>query len=245
MKRFFIASASAIFLIWLAVRLLSEEAAVEQKAASEQAFIAKFQEMKPLAEKGDAKAQYIVASLYQEGKGVMKNLEMAANWYAKAASQGLALAQYRLGAMHESGQGAPKDILRAIELYRLAAGQGNDASAQFAMGQLYFTGNGVQVDYAESFAWHLKAANNGHGGSQFIVGSMFQDGWAGKIDLAEAYKWYTLAIPNKSQALAANPLYDPVKVRQKLMARMTKFQISQGEQRVKEYKIFAAVTKNP
>jgi len=236
MKHFLIATIAAVFLTWLTIWYLSDQVAIEEKAARETAYLAQFKVMKPRAEKGEAKAQYIIARLYHEGKGVGKNLKAAARLYTKAADKGHASASARLGSMYEKGEGVKKDVFKAIEWYRLAAVLGGNADAQFALGQIYFHGRGVQADYAESFAWNLKAARQGHGAAQFLIGSMYQDGWSVKSDYPEAYMWYTLAIPNAEQAKAFDPIYDPVNARKKLMTRMNKFQISQGERKVKEYK---------
>lgn len=53
----------------------------------------------PLAEQGDAKAQFNLALMYREGAGVEKNRDQAMLWLDKAATQGLAEAQFILGEM--------------------------------------------------------------------------------------------------------------------------------------------------
>ncbi|XXQ67805.1 hypothetical protein ACKLNO_09285 [Neisseriaceae bacterium B1] len=45
-----------------------------------------FNKIKPLAEKGFADAQYILATLYEDGVGTAANLKAAKQWY-EAASQ--------------------------------------------------------------------------------------------------------------------------------------------------------------
>src|SRR5512140_1921164 len=64
---------------------------------------------KPLAEQGDAAAQYQLGTLYAEGKGVEQSDTTAASWFARAANQGNAAAQYNLAVSYAEGLGVPKD----------------------------------------------------------------------------------------------------------------------------------------
>ena len=58
-----------------------------------------------LAKKGDAKAQYNVALIYENGKGVKIDLAEAMTWYEKSAKQGNAAAAYNLGhSYQETGE---------------------------------------------------------------------------------------------------------------------------------------------
>lgn len=53
----------------------------------------------PLAEQGDAAAQYNLDVIYAFGRGVPQNFPLAATWYSKSADQGVPDAQYNLGLM--------------------------------------------------------------------------------------------------------------------------------------------------
>lgn len=46
-------------------------------------------EFKPLAEQGDAVAQYNLGMMYRKGQGVSKDGKESAKWYRKAAEQGM------------------------------------------------------------------------------------------------------------------------------------------------------------
>jgi len=50
-----------------------------------------------LAKRGDLQAQYMLATAYQKGQGVQKDLNAAQSWLTKAARQGHIQAQYALG----------------------------------------------------------------------------------------------------------------------------------------------------
>jgi TPR repeat protein len=57
------------------------------------------------AEGGHAYAQYKLGFCYSNGKGVAKDVEAAAEWYAKAAAQGNAAAQNNLGVLYKKRHG--------------------------------------------------------------------------------------------------------------------------------------------
>ena len=63
----------------------------------------------PLAEQGDAIAQYNLGQMYYEGQGVPKDYKEAVKWYRLAAEQGNAGAQFNLGLMYDNGQGVLQD----------------------------------------------------------------------------------------------------------------------------------------
>jgi TPR repeat protein len=117
-------------------------------------------EWRPLAEKGDAKAQYSIGVMYFEGKGVPKNEEEAAKWQRLAAEQGFVFAQHHMGYAYEYGKGVPRDYKEAVKWYRLAAEQGFPA-AQYAIGFMYNMGQGVPKNDKISYAWYSVANANG------------------------------------------------------------------------------------
>jgi len=107
---------------------------------------------RPLAEKGDATAQYQIATLYAEGKGVEQNDAMAASWYQKAAEQGHADAQYNLAVSYAEGLGVKQDDAAAVKWFRRAAEQGM-AYAQLNLGVLYATKRVSPPDDIEAVKW--------------------------------------------------------------------------------------------
>ena len=62
-------------------------------------------------------------SMFAEGKGVLQDHRIAAEWYWRAAEQGLALAQYRLAIIYRDGIGMQKDTKKAIFWLKKAAQQ--------------------------------------------------------------------------------------------------------------------------
>ena len=117
-------------------------------------------EWRPLAEKGDALAQYNLGVLYRKGRGVPQDDVQARGWYAKAAAQGQAKAQFNLGTLYFNGEGVPKDYQQALRWFRLAADQG-EALAQTKMAIIYDEGQGVPQNIVQAYKWYSLAATNG------------------------------------------------------------------------------------
>jgi TPR repeat protein len=73
------------------------------------------------AERGSAKAQYVVATMYRFAQyGVAKDIEKAVDWYLTAANQGMATAQFALGKMLMEGKGVMRDDGAALQWLSLA-----------------------------------------------------------------------------------------------------------------------------
>ena len=66
-------------------------------AAKRGDYASALKELRPLAEKGDSRAQSKLASMYRNGLGVPKNYAEAIKWYRRAIDQGSATAQIGLG----------------------------------------------------------------------------------------------------------------------------------------------------
>ena len=77
--------------------------------------------LRPLAEEGNAIAQFALGFIYDTAKGIPQDDAEAATWYRKAADQGVAGAQYNLGAMYADGHGVPPDDIEAYKWLSVAA----------------------------------------------------------------------------------------------------------------------------
>ena len=75
---------------------------------------------------------------------------------------------------------------------RVRAEQG-DADAQFSLGFMYGTGEGIPQDAAEAVWWYRLAAEQGDAEAQFNLGVMYGTGEGVPQDAAEAVRWYRLA----------------------------------------------------
>jgi TPR repeat protein len=94
-------------------------------------YSAAYNEWLPLAELGDAEAQYNLGVMYDEGAGMEQDLAAAAGWYRKAAEQGFMDAQTNLGIMYYHGQGVGRDHAEAARWFSLAASQGDSQAAAY------------------------------------------------------------------------------------------------------------------
>src|SRR5207302_1022097 len=101
---------------------------------------------RPLADQGNAVAQYTLGLMYANGQGVPQDYGEAAKWFRLAAEQGEATAQFNLGVLYHSGRGVSQNDAEALKWYRRAADQGH-ASAQGNLGFMYSIGQGVPQDY--------------------------------------------------------------------------------------------------
>jgi uncharacterized protein len=81
--------------------------------------------LRPLADQGDAAAQYNLGVMHANGRGVPQNYTEAAKWYHLAADQGDAPAQSNIGGLYAIGQGVPKNYISAYTWLSLSAAQGN------------------------------------------------------------------------------------------------------------------------
>lgn len=122
----------------------------------------KLKELRPLAAKGVARAQFDLGFMYDRGLGVSQDYKEAASWYRKAAEQGNAPAQFYLGQMYDIGKSVPQDYREAASWYRKSAEQG-ETLAQLYLGFLYDHGQGVPVDMVQAYKWYSLAAAAGNG----------------------------------------------------------------------------------
>ena len=99
----------------------------------------------PLAEEGDAGAQFCVGRMYGNGFGVAMDDAEALKWYGLAAASGHAEAQFNLGVIYYYGQGVEQDYEEAFKWFSKAAEQGHP-DANFKLAVMYHDGMGVSKD---------------------------------------------------------------------------------------------------
>ena len=84
------------------------------------------------------------------------------------------------------------DFDTAFKEFTIAAQEGLSL-AQYNLGILYFTGQGVAQDFEQAFKWTKEAAEQGHLNAQFNLGSLYLDGQGTQIDISEGINWVTQA----------------------------------------------------
>ncbi len=117
-------------------------------------------ECQPLAEQGNAAAQFCVGRLYANGFGVPMDDAQALHWYGAAADQGYPAAQYNLGVMHANGWGVEMSDDKAAEFYRAAAEQGY-VPAVMSFAEVCYRGMGVEESSVEAYSWYVVATTLG------------------------------------------------------------------------------------
>lgn len=117
-------------------------------------------EWQPLAEGGDAEAQFGMGLLYANGFGVPLDDDQALKWYGLAAEQDHANAQCNIAVMHANGWGVPQSDDEAFKWYSLAAEQGV-VEAQNAVAKMYFGGFGAEKSNVQAHRWYNIASELG------------------------------------------------------------------------------------
>ncbi|OGW23487.1 MAG: hypothetical protein A3K09_05680 [Nitrospinae bacterium RIFCSPLOWO2_12_FULL_47_7] len=92
-------------------------------------FATVYNEFRPLAERGNAAAQFNLGVMYTNGQGVQQDHAEAVRWFLMAAMQGYVNAQRNLGAMYTMGRGVRQDYVQGYFWSELSAAQGDRESA--------------------------------------------------------------------------------------------------------------------
>jgi TPR repeat protein len=140
------------------------------------------------AEKGDAEAQLLLASLYTDGIGVKRDITKAAKWHRKAAEQGLPRAELEMGLDYATGTGVKSDYTEASRWFQKAADHGL-VEAQLKLGLLYAKGDGVKEWPVQAAKCFRKAAEQGLAAAQFELGKCYFEATGVTKDVDEAVAW--------------------------------------------------------
>ena len=119
------------------------------------------------------------------------------------------------------------DYATALRLLRPLADQGI-ADAQYYLGLMYDTGEGVAQNYAAAAAWYRKAADKGASDAQYNLGNMYFKGQGVPQDYGHAHMWFNLA--------AAQNNANAIKNRDIVAKQMTPVQIAEAQKLAREWK---------
>ena len=92
-----------------------------QKAFQDGKQLEAFEIWNSLADSGDIVAMNNLGYLYENGHGIKKNLEKAAEWYILSAKQNYVPAQKNIAWMYVNGKGVKEDLNEADKWYRKAS----------------------------------------------------------------------------------------------------------------------------
>lgn len=110
----------------------------------------------PLAENGNAVAQFYLGKIYMQGLGAKPDYNKALLWTRKAAQQRNSDAEHFLGFMHYYGMGVAQSYKEAMSWYRKASNSGN-VKAQSSLGMMFVNAEGTPQDLVQAYKW-LKLA---------------------------------------------------------------------------------------
>lgn len=105
---------------------------------------------------GNADAQFNLGQAYKLGRGVKSNLDIAMDWYSKAARQGHLQASDSLGhLLHYKGR--VSDALPYLE----ASSQRGEPRAQYLLATELFNGVNARKDWVRAYALMTRASSSG------------------------------------------------------------------------------------
>uniref|UniRef100_UPI001E3C5CE8 tetratricopeptide repeat protein n=1 Tax=Methylobacterium sp. Leaf118 TaxID=2876562 RepID=UPI001E3C5CE8 len=143
---------------------------------------------------GDGTAIWDIAGRMVEGRGVPRDLAVAAKLYERLGSAGYAPAQFKVGNAYEKGSGVVRDIAQAKSWYSRAADAGN-ARAMHNLAVLHAenpAANG-RPDFVAAAEAFRRAAEHGVRDSQYNLAVLCARGLGVSQDLAQSYLWFSAA----------------------------------------------------
>lgn len=153
---------------------------------------------RPLADAGDADAQFNLGQAYRLGRGVPLNLAIAKGWFGRAAEAGHLDAETTLGLLlFQNG-----DQSQGLKWLRRAAEQG-EPRALLVYGTALYNGDGVTQDRVLGYAYVSRAAQQGLVPARDTLEQLDT-----LIPVADRQKGLALSrsIPNERATPAASPV---------------------------------------
>lgn len=162
------------------------------KSEEEQWYGRALKRLSTQADAGDAKAQYHLAKMYVEGRGVSPDRSLFIKWLQASANGEYPEAEKDLASMHaySNGSDVPIDLDKAENLYLKAANQGLVEAAR-DLGEFY---SNRKQDSAKSAMWYRNAAERGDGYSFRALGYIYAKGAGMPQSWGESYFWGCLAM---------------------------------------------------
>jgi len=148
------------------------------------------------AKQGYAKAQYVVGVIYiyeEHGElfGVSKDIRYGVSWLKKSAEQGFQDAIEDLETLEQNV--SELDINEVLE----EAKKGDPAS-QYFLAAAYYDGHKIEQDYAKSFEWYRKSAEQRYADAEYVMGLAYYaegviDKFGMPFDETIALSWFKKA----------------------------------------------------
>ncbi|MCC6919216.1 MAG: sel1 repeat family protein [Alphaproteobacteria bacterium] len=152
----------------------------------------------PLANDGDASAQFNIGVMYANGLGVDRDMSVAMSWWGNAARQlhvraahNLALAMLA-GEPISHGERTKPDFTAILRYLKIGADAGYPNS-EYTMGKLYADGVGVEKDERRAAELYLSASIKGFAKAQYNLGKVYRDGTGMRKDESLSLFWFSEA----------------------------------------------------
>lgn len=144
------------------------------------------------ANKGDARAQALLAEAFESGRLGSVDIPKAVDLYTRSAAAGDASAMRGLAGLYREGRGVARDGARALALLTHSA-EAHDAQAQYELGLIYTDGELAPQDYAQCVHWYERSAAQGHRGAINNLADKLEHGLGVGQDLERAIALYRRA----------------------------------------------------
>lgn len=168
------------------------------------------------AEAGQETAQWHLARMFADGKGVPRDDKQAFRWFKQIVEDhaddepgtpqgriaGRALSE--LGSYYMSGipdSDVKQDMPLAWRMFYQAASIFGDPEAQYQLGRMYLNGNGAEKNAALAAKWLKNAAEKSHMKAQAALGEMLFNSEGVSARRAEGLMWLSVA---RNQAKTAD-----------------------------------------
>lgn len=155
--------------------------------------------LRAAADKGHARAQDRVGTLYVLGKGVKQDYKEGQRWYQMAEKSNLPLARYHLGLMEWQGNLGPRSLEKAYAWCEKGAdglsdaAQKGDVEALLALAWMFQEGMGKAQDHAKALEYYREASESEYAPAENQLAIVYRDGRAGDKNPAEASKLFQKA----------------------------------------------------
>ncbi len=146
----------------------------------------KLSDLLPLAEKGDARAQFQLGTKYLRGRGVNKDPAEALRWLRAAGDQGFVKAQLYLGNYCAD---VASDDTSALEWFRRAAANLSDRDGVIGARKAGVIISRDASRAREAAAYFRRAAERGDPQAQVLLGTLYLDGSGLDRNFADGLKW--------------------------------------------------------
>jgi TPR repeat protein len=151
---------------------------------------------------GNAKGQFNIGHLLEEGIGIEPNHFLAVQYY-ELSSESLPSASAFYGWCLQNGRGVPVNFAGAAETFQRAADFGN-ADGENSLGVCLDLGRGIEKDSERSVSYYRKAASKHHASGMNNFGRCLECGQSTETDLLRAAKYYRLSAELKNAEASNN-----------------------------------------